>query len=253
MIGFTMEIAGVTASVTAMYDTTREYCAGYLRDGIGDFSVVITPEDITLEREKSALEDALEGKAVRSLPDPYLETIALQRKLSEKLFDYNILLFHGSALAVDGKAYLFTAKSGTGKSTHARLWRQVLGDRVVMVNDDKPFLRITPEGIFVCGSPWNGKHGLGTKITVPLKAICILQQGRENAILPLPAAAALPYLIQQSNRPMDPGRMPKYMDLIDLLARNVAFYQLTCNMDPAAAVLSYTIMSGNSGCSHREV
>ena len=244
MIEFTMEIAGAVAAVTAMFESTRTHCRDYLSAKEAAFRLATTPDDIALERKKSARQDALEGRPLRDLPDAYLETIALQRKLSERLFAHDTLLFHGSAVAVDGKGYLFTAKSGTGKSTHARLWRQVLGDRAVMVNDDKPFLRISPERTLVCGSPWNGKHGLGNNITVPLKAICILQQGQENEIHPLPAASALPYLIQQSNRPMDPGMMPKYLELIDLLAGNVEFYRLTCNMDPAAAELSFSTMSG---------
>lgn len=246
MIEFTIEVANRAAAVTTMFESTRNYCADYLTHKEADFRLTTSPEDIALERKKSAREDTLEGRPVRNLPDAYLEPIALQRKLSEKLFEYDTLLFHGSAVAVGGAAYLFTAKSGTGKSTHARLWRQVLGDRAVMVNDDKPFLRISEDGVQVCGSPWNGKHGLGSNISVPLKAICILQQGEDNHIRPVTAADALPFLIQQSNRPMAALLMPKYLELIDLLARNVEFYQLTCNMDPRAAVLSYTTMSGNT-------
>lgn len=244
MIEFTMEIAGHTAAVTAMYDSTRDHCGNYLCQKTAEFSLVITPSDIAFEREKSAREEALEGLPHRPFPDPYLETIALQRKLAETLFDNDILLFHGSALAVDGTAYLFTAKSGTGKSTHARLWRETLGHRAVMVNDDKPFLHLGTDIVRVCGSPWNGKHGLGSNISVPLKAICILQQGKENHIWPITPAEALPFLIQQSNRPQAAARMPKYLELIDRLSRNVEFYRLTCNMDPSAAILSYTAMSG---------
>ena len=244
MIEFTMEVAGIVASVTAMFESTRTHCRDYLSTKDASLRLTTTPADIALERVKSAREDALEGKPVRNLSDAYLETIALQRKLSEELFAYNTLLFHGSAVSVDDTAYLFTAKSGTGKSTHARLWRQILGDRAVMINDDKPFLKISQTDVLACGSPWNGKHKLGSNITVPLKAICILQQGIDNRIHPLTAADALPYLIQQSNRPMDPLLMPRYLELIDFLVRNVEFYQLTCNMEPQAAILSYSTMSG---------
>ena len=100
----------------------------------------------------------------------------------KKILDRNCVLFHCSAVAVDGKAYLFTAASGTGKSTHTRMWRQHFGGRAVMVNDDKPILRIKDDGIYVCGTPWCGKHGLQTNVEVPVQGICILGGGEKNMI-----------------------------------------------------------------------
>ena len=173
-----------------------------------------------------------------------LERTALQRKIAEKLFEYDTLLFHGSVISVDKEAYLFTAKSGTGKSTHTRLWREMLGDRAVMVNDDKPFLRVTSEGSYVCGSPWNGKHGLGTNIDVPLKAICILEQSEKNAISRISASEIVPMLLQQSNRPQQPKLLPKYLELLENIANKTEFYRLKCNMEPEAALISYQTMSG---------
>lgn len=244
MTSYKVKIANRVAEICAMFETTQRYCEKYLCDEEPDFLVSITPENIAFERKKSAREDMLEGNPVRDYSDQYLETIAVQRKITENLFDYDTLLFHGSVVAVDGMGYLFTAKSGTGKSTHTRLWREVFGNRAVMVNDDKPFLRLTDEGVLVYGSPWNGKHGLGTNTCVPLKAICILERGERNQIAQISAKDALLMLLQQSNRPMRPQMMPKYMELIDRLAENTAFYRLACNMTPEAAITAYEAMSG---------
>jgi len=244
MINFTMRVAGQVAAVSAMYDSTREFCADYLTDDAPAFAICITPEDIEFEREKSDREYQLEGKAQRAFPDAYLETIAVQRKLAECLFQADTLLFHGSVVAVDGEAYLFTAKSGTGKSTHTRLWREVLGDRAVMINDEKPFLPLDESGVTACGSPWNGKHHLGCNASAPLKAICILTRGVENRIRRISPKDAVLMLLQQSNRPLDKRLMPRYMALLDALAARVAFYQLACNMDRQAAVIAYDAMKG---------
>lgn len=243
MINFAVKPCGKTVAVNALFASTREFCRDYLTDGQPDFSVTVTPSDIILEREKAAREDALEGLPVRNLSDELLERTALQRKIVEHLFDYDVLLFHGSAVEVDGEAYLFTAKSGTGKSTHTKLWRQVLGDRARMINDDKPFLRFDTEGITVYGSPWMGKHNLGTNISAPLKAICILERGEENNIRPITPQEALPMLFQQSQRPANGKHLPKYMDLIDKLASQGKFYRMACNMDPKAACMAYEAMS----------
>lgn len=243
MTEFCIRVAGHTVAVRAMFDSTKEFCRDYLCEGAADFAVATTMEDIAFEREKSAREDALEGLPARNYSDRYLETISVQRKIVEELFDYDILLFHGSVVAVDGQGYLFTAKSGTGKSTHTRLWREVFGERAVMVNDDKPLLRFTPEGVMAYGTPWNGKHRLGENICVPLKAVCVLERGEENRIREITPKEGLTMLVQQSNRPRDPRRMGKYLDLIDALTKQMAFYRLECNMEHEAARVAYDAMS----------
>lgn len=244
MTEFRIRIAECVVNVQAMFESTRDFCREYICNGTADFAVETTLADIAFEREKSAREDLIEGRPTREYTDLYLETIAVQRKVMEELFSNDVLLFHGSVVAVDGQAYLFTAKSGTGKSTHTRLWREVFGHRAVMVNDDKPLLQITDSGIFTHGSPWMGKHHLGANICVPLKAICILERGTANRITSLSAKDALNMLLQQSNRPIHPEKLPKYLELIDRLAGNTLFYRLECNTDPEAAIVAYEAMSG---------
>ena len=178
MAQFTIEIAGRRAAVTSLFDSTRDYCRNYLTEEAADFSVTVTRQDLTFEQSELLAEALEEGMKPRTFSDPFLDRAAIQRKVAEYLLDNDTLLFHGSTVAVDGAAYLFTAHCGTGKSTHTRLWRQVFGDRAVMVNDDKPFLKITEGAVFACGAPWSGKHGLDTNITVPLKGICILRRSQ---------------------------------------------------------------------------
>ena len=235
MIRFTVKLAGRAIEVTALYEATRQACGDFLCGGPGELSVAITEADLAFEKEKSAREARIEGLPEPDFGPETLELTALLRAVTEKLFAYDTLLFHGSAICVDGEVYLFTAKSGTGKSTHTRLWRQLLGSRAVTVNDDKPFLRLGAEEVTVCGNPWNGKHGLGCNMQAPLRAICILERGTENRICRIPAKEALRLLLQQSSRPRSPALLPKYMELIDALSGAVAFYRLQCNMEPSAA------------------
>ncbi len=242
MTAFTMEAAGVAVGVRALFDSTKDYCQAYLTEEKPAFFVEIAPADLALEREKAAKEDALEGLPVRDLPDWQLEVTAVLRKITEALFARDILLFHGSVVAVDGEGYLFTAKSGTGKSTHTRLWRTLFGDRAVMVNDDKPFLQIGKDGVTVYGSAWMGKHGLGNRMAVPLRAICVLERGKENQIQKIPAKEAAFMLLQQSSRPQNGTKLPKYLELVDRLSASVGLFRMQCNMDIQAAEVAYGAM-----------
>lgn len=236
MTEFSIQIAGKTARVQALFESTRYYCASYLTEAPAEFTITVSQEE--LEGEQLALrEEALrEGLRPRTFPDPFLERSVIQKKLAYLLLSWDILLFHGSAVAVDGQGYLFTARCGTGKSTHTRLWRQVFGDRAVMVNDDKPFLKFAGKNILVCGSPWSGKHGLDSNIAVPLKGICILERGKENRIWPISPEEALPMLEKQCG-------LEGSAHLAQRLAESTLLWKMECNKDPQAAITAWEAMS----------
>lgn len=245
MDAFTMEIAGSVISVQPMFQSTREYCKPYLTDKEPDYYIHVTPGDLASEQlilEKEAVE---QGIKPRKFKEPFLERATIQRQVADFLVSRGALMLHGSTIAVDGRAYLFTAPCGTGKSTHTRLWREVFGDRALMVNDDKPFLIINADGVFASGSPWCGKHGLASNITVPLAGICCLQRGKDNVIVPTDAADVSDILRQQAHTPADEALLVKSYALIDLIGQKVPLSVMRCNMDPDAARISFHAMSGN--------
>lgn len=240
----TYKIANHIAKVDSIHEEVHTLCKDYACNGTADFTVEIAQSDIEYERKKSVEEDKKAGILTRNFPDSYLETLAVYRKIAEQMLEYDTLLFHGSVVAVDGMGYLFTAKSGMGKSTHTRLWREYFGVRAVMINDDKPLLQITERGVLVHGTPWDGKHRLSNNISVPLKAICILTRNAENRIEKITKSAVYPMLLQQSYRPAKPAKMEKTLKLLDKISDNVAFYKLGCNMDVKAAEIAYNEMKG---------
>ncbi len=240
MARFRMKIAGRVADVTSLFDSTRDYCRAYLTEETPHFSIAVTPGDLAFEQEELRREAVEEGMRVRTFTDPFLDRAAVQRGFARHLFDRGTLLFHGSAVAVDGRGYVFTARCGTGKSTHTRLWRELLGDRAVMINDDKPFLRITEEGIWVCGAPWSGKHGLENNIQVPLGGICILHRGRENRIEPLAPGEAAAFLTAQCYAP--PGREGELAARVEELANRTPLWRMECTRELPAAQTAVTAM-----------
>lgn len=239
MTEFTISIAGLRIQILAQYPYAKEYCQNYLTDGEPDFTVTISPEDIEYERMKSAREDEVEGIPPRTFEPSYLETLAIYRKIAEKMLDYGAFLFHGSAISVDGEGYLFTAKSGTGKSTHTLFWRWIFGERFAVVNDDKPLLLVTKDQVMLCGTPWDGKHRQSTNIMVPLKALVVLERGEENEINPIDIPTALPLLLQQSYRPAGAMALTKTLNLLDQAMKKVGLYRLKCNTKPESALVAY--------------
>ena len=246
MYSLKLRLAGKNITASVLYPTTERYCRDYLFDfEASDVSVTVNEEDIQREKEKDARERAVEGLSPLEISDAYLETLALYRKIAEALIDFDIILFHGSAIAVDGETYLFTATSGTGKSTHTRLWREAFAERAVMVNDDKPLIEIRNTGVIIHGTPWNGKHRLGANISLPLKAICILERAAENSITELPPKSEFPKILSQTYRKNDSAFMAKTLALLDKMLSLVRVYRLGCNMNADAALVSYNGMKGN--------
>ena len=241
---FRVLIAEKTIEVSSIYDEVRELCCDYMTDGEPDFKVQIVPEDLTLERERSIKSAKAEGRDSYNSSDSYLETLAVYRKICEKMPLYDTILFHGSCIEVDGQAFLFSAKSGTGKSTHTRLWRELLGERAVMINDDKPLLKVTDSGVTVFGTPYNGKHRLGCNSSAPLKAIAVLERSEHNTITKAGRDEYYSKLLQQLYRPFDPLAMTASLMLMDKMLGNTELYRLGCNMDIEAAEIAYNAMKG---------
>ncbi len=237
MFTFKIKIAKKTVEINALFESTKRFCIDFIvpDSHLSDISVVMTRQYIDEERALNAA-GALNPDM---FSETYLEILALYRKIVDKLADFGIVMFHGSALALDGEAYIFTAKSGTGKSTHTRLWRERFGERVTMINDDKPLISFCDEVAYVHGTPWNGKHRIGANISAPIKAICILERDAQNHIETVSKYDAFPAIFAQTYRPKNPAILTKIMPLIDKLTSAVRVYRLGCNMDIDAADVAF--------------
>lgn len=244
MIEFTIGIAGRRVRIRAMYDFAKEFCKSYLTEGEPDFTVEISPSDIEFEREKAAREDEYEGREAFDYQPDYLETLAIYRKIVVKMLDYDTFLFHGSAISVDGEGYLFTAKSGTGKSTHTSLWKKIFRHHFQYVNDDKPLLWVKDDQVIICGTPWDGKHRLSTNVMVPLKGLILLERGEKNEITPVDPGAAFPLLLQQSYRPNDPVAVTKTLQLLQKTMKIVRIFRLKCTISGQAVFVAYKGING---------
>lgn len=239
---FTVCLAGINVAITSLFDEVYDFCRDYLTDAPADMSVSVTAEDIFNEKIKNIREAQLEGLPVVDYPDSYLETLAVYRKIVTKMLDFDTFLMHGAVVAVGDKAWLFTAPSGTGKTTHINLWLNNIPGSYV-VNGDKPLIHIGDE-CTVYGTPWAGKEGMNRNTGVKLCGIVVLNRGAENHIEKVPMTQILPVLIQQSYRPKERVELEKTLSLLSRMGKKIPMYQLYCNMNSDAALTAYNVLSG---------
>lgn len=221
--------------VLAMYNYKYldSQCRDYLTDKEPQIEIEVTQDDI--EREKETLAES------QMFPDSYLESLAFYRKFCELIALEDIILFHGAAVEVDGKAYVFTAPSGTGKTTHISLWNQILKDKMTIINGDKPLLKVS-DTITVYGTPWDGKERQSTNSSAELAGICILKRGKENKIKRITPGEALGTLMSQTFKPVGKENLKKVLENVLVLSGKVQLWQLECNISEEAAWTSYNAM-----------
>ncbi len=230
---FNLKMADLNILIENKFPYIQKMCEKYLTNETNsDFSISVTEEEIVQEKTEECTDLG------------YLESLAIYRKIAEKIIEFDGFLLHGVVLETEGEGVAFCAKSGTGKSTHAALWLRYLGDKCSVVNGDKPLIRIKEGKAVAYGTPWCGKEGINNNTSVVLKGVCILQRGIENEIEKIEKSSVLPYLTTQIYVPKNGMKMIKTLDLIDALVKGTDFYLLKCNMDISAAKVAYNRIFG---------
>lgn len=228
--------------ITPAEADVQEYRALMQEQGL-DPEQPFQADDADLARVRSYIEE----ENPDGFPDAYIESLALYQNIAELLLARDVMQFHCSALEMDGRAYLFTAPSGTGKSTHVRLWRQVFGARVTVINDDKPLVRLQKDGSWrVYGTPYGGKHNLQTNTSQTLCGIVMLERGAENKIERVtPQDAYVTLMAQTYHSIQTPERILHAMDLVGSLA-NLPVFRLQCNISQQAVQVAYEALKGET-------
>lgn len=235
MYEFIIEVAGVKVLVKSRYEQTRQYMQDYIVDSDSyDLCSSVTDEEID-----KAAEEAI-GIAHRY----HVETTALYRPIAEAMPFYNGFVFHGASISYQGKAYLFTAPSGTGKSTHISLWKKYLGEEVKIVNGDKPIITATDGKVLIHGTPWSGKERWQKNTSAELSAICLVMRGSENKIEKVDSGEILRDLIYQTYVPSNSESLLKTLELLDAVLKSVPVYRLWCDISQDAVRCSFEGMTG---------
>ncbi len=148
---------------------------------------------------------------------------------------HSAFVFHSSSLVCNDGGIVFSAPSGTGKSTHTSLWLRQFED-VRILNDDTPVIRLNDSGgVDLYGTPWAGTTGININETAQLKAVIFLERAKGNSMTKLSSADALKYFFEAIVTPLNPRMHLNCLDTIKTIFLNVPIYKLSCNMEPEAA------------------
>ena len=229
-----LSLAGLNIEVKNRYAYLDELVKGYTTESEKiDFSVSATDEDIEAERVEFDVEYS----------KGYLESIAIYRKIAERLPEFDAFVFHGAVISDGERAYAITANSGVGKTTHLRLWKKAYGDSVYVLNGDKPILRLIDGEVFVSGTPWRGKEGYGRPGMQPLSAVGLLKRAKEPlATLISPKSATLQFA-SHVYLPKDGRQTLRAFSTLSTVLSKVKFYEIEANMDVESALVSYKALT----------
>lgn len=207
----------------------------YCKDFEGYPQIVLGINDVELEAYRAA------APQLSLLEHEYMWTGA---RFCDGLLAYDGFMLHASAVVYENKAYLFSAASGTGKSTHTGIWRKTFGeDKTFILNDDKPVIRIIDGEVIAFGTPWSGKTDQNENIGVPLQGICFVERCETNHIEPMSPKDAIHRILDQTVRPQDAQNMSKLLDVLNDVLTKVKVHTLHCNMENEAAIVAYNAMN----------
>ena len=241
---FQIALADKTIEIHSLYQKVYNYCRNYViskhDQSTSDIIIVVTKQELECEKRIRRKNNQIEDSS--SLPSmDYLEVLFVYRKIALAMLSFNTFLMHGAVVSTKGIGYMFTAPSGVGKTTRTHLWIQNIPDSIV-VNGDKPLIKVTDESVFAYGTPWCGKEGWNNKVSAPLKAIYLIERAdsdEDNMIERISFADAFYSLLMQTYRPNDRNALNKTLKLLKAMDGKVRFYRFRGTPTAQAVQMAY--------------
>lgn len=225
-----IRIAELNIKINHKYKYLPYLCRDYIIDDDNNIDITIDITDDDINNSVDANND---------FPSYYIEANVCYRKIVHELYKYNAIMLHGSTIKYNDRAYIFTAKPGTGKSTHTNLLVKNYPNEISYINGDKPIIRYLNNSFYVFGTPWNGKEGYGENTKAILDSIIFLERGITNSVESIGKDKIISFIIQQIIYPNELEEMDKTLDILSKVLDRVNTYNLKCNMENDAALCTY--------------
>lgn len=226
-------IADLNIKINNKHKHLEYICRNYIADDQNYFDFEAYPNANDYDNDRAVVPNVTDG---------YLEALSVYRCIAGKLLDYNGFVLHASVIEKDGKAFAFSAKSGTGKTTHSRLWLKAFEDARI-INGDKPLVRYYEDGFYAYGTPWCGKENYNINTKGKLCAICFIERSENNSITAISKDEAVKRIFSQLLVPKTADYINKLLDLVEKFVEAVPAYVLKCNISEEAAHVAYNEMS----------
>ena len=232
---FRIRLAGITVEIDNRHNLVFEQCKDYLCDDCAPaFRVAVS----------TAETQTYQASCGRPMTLPEAESYLLYRRICERMPRYGVFLLHAAVVEMEGRGYAFSARRGTGKSTHTELWQSHFKGRATVINGDKPLIRRAPDGRFwAYGTPWCGKEGKGVNRRCPLNAICFLEQGTKNHVSVTSTADAAARIMEATVLPPDTDSRDRMAALVGAAVRDIPALTLSCRPDAEAVEVAYEFLS----------
>lgn len=230
--GFADLIVEMNCRYPVLYERSRKYLLPENDSRTPDITVDLNEEDFL--------------RYLKKIPDAdrdLCEYMLAGECFYRRLLSFDGMLLHSSVVAFDGKAYVFSANCGVGKSTHTHLWTKYLKDAFIL-NDDKPAVRRT-DGVYKAyGTPFSGKNDESENVGLPIGAVVFIERSKINKIKKISPTEAVPLIYQQTTQPV---ASPKHMNILfgflDGFLTTVPSYILSCDMSSEAVKTSFEALT----------
>jgi hypothetical protein len=206
--------------------------------GEEDMDITVPFDDIEAYRFEGKDSPLIVDWSVEKQRDE-VEYMLMGASYYRQLLKYSGMLLHASAVVVDGKAYLFSGKSGAGKSTHTALWVKHFGADAYILNEDKPAIRFVDGRLYAYGTPWSGKTNQNVNAKVPVAGIVFLGQAPENKIRQLDAKEAFTAIFEQTQRNLTGVEMGYLLSMLDGVIGQYPIYHMDCTISDEAVLMAW--------------
>lgn len=223
---FNVKIADVVMEIDNKQSYIYEYCKDWSSNGTPEFRVGVTADEIN--KYISSCGYATDPRTV--------ERVLLSRKIAAKLPPYHAFLIHGGVIEFEGQGIIFSASRGVGKTTHINLWRDAFGDKVKVVNGDKPVIKREGSEFIAHGTPWRGKENLGDNSSVKVNKLCFIKRADTPSVERISEKQAWTRLCRQTVYPESCEMYDVFAkDMADFL-KSVDIYLVSVNQDVESAI-----------------
>lgn len=208
------------------------YCREYNYTGDRPTDIYVSVSDEEIEAEARVCDPSVRY-------DLYLEYICAYRKIAEQLPKFNAFVMHGAVIKVEDKGVAFMATSGTGKTTHMLYWKEICGDKLTIINGDKPIIRIIDGVPYAFGTPWAGKERFHKNDRVAMTDLCFIERSAEDKVENLSGINGAMLFINQIYRNHDPEYLRQTYDLANKFFTSCNLRKIKCTNNISAAKTAY--------------